>query len=61
MYVPNSGNPPKTEVRDLSIDPEATYYTITILAPDGKLLEWKKWKFVPGNPNPVDYWEGKGP
>lgn len=60
MYVPNSGNPPKTEERDFSIDPEGTYYTIRILAPDGRLLEWKKWKFVPGNPNPVGYWQGKG-
>jgi hypothetical protein len=60
QYVKDSGNPPKTEEREFSIDKDRAYYEIRILAPDGKLLEWKKWKFVPGNPNPVAYWEGKG-
>jgi len=60
QYVKDSGNPPKTEERDLYIDKDRAYYEIRILAPNGRLLEWKKWKFLPGNPNPVAYWEGKG-
>lgn len=60
-YVPNSGNPPKTEELDFFIDYNKAIYTIRILAPNGRLLEWKQWKFVPGNPNPVAYWQGKGP
>lgn len=58
QYVKDSGNPPKTEERDLYIDKDRAYYEIRILAPDGKLLSWEKWKFVPGNPNPVAHWKG---
>lgn len=58
QYVPNSGNPPKTEERSLSIDLDEAFYTIRILAPDGKLLSWEKWEFLPGNPNPVNHWKG---
>ncbi len=61
QYIPNSGNLPKTEQRALTLDYNEAIYTIRILALDGKLLEWKQWKFVPGNPNPVAYWQGKGP
>ena len=60
QYVKDSGIPPKTEERVFYIDKDRASYTIRILAPDGRLLEWKKWNFVPGNPNPIAYYEGKG-
>jgi hypothetical protein len=60
QYIKDSGNPPKTEERSFYIDKDRAYYEIRILAPDGKLISWEKWKFLPGNPNPVDYWKGTG-
>jgi len=60
QYVKDGSNPPKTEGLVLGIDKNEAIYTRRILAPDGKLLQWWQWKFLPGNPNPVAYWEGKG-
>jgi len=60
-FAPNGV--PHVEERELAINRDKitgkfyAYYTVRIIKyNDGKLLKWKQWKFVEGNPNPV--WVG---
>ena len=60
-FAPNGV--PQVEEKELAINRDKitgkfyAYYTVRIIKyNDGKLLKWKQWKFVEGNPNPV--WVG---